>query len=79
MKLSVKETKKLDEFIDSVRKRINDEQNSEPHSAASTRIVNSSDPSRSPFPGSAPIRESIVKGEREKRKSASYMIILGNI
>ena len=30
MKLSVKETKKLDEFIDSVRKRINDEQNSDP-------------------------------------------------
>ena len=53
MNLSVKESKRLENFISSVLKRLNDEQNNESHSAASTRIVDFSDPLRSPIPGSA--------------------------
>ena len=42
----------LENFISSVQKRLFRVQNSDPHSAASTRIVESSDPSRSPTSGS---------------------------
>ena len=77
MKLSVKESKRLGNLISSVTKRINDEQNSDPHSAAFTRIMNSSDPSRSPIPGSfagsTPIRDSI-SSKRRKRKEKSYKL-----
>ena len=68
MNLSIKETRKVNKFIESVKKRINDEQSSD---------VNSSDPSRSPIPGSAagsaPIRESI-SSKRRKRKERKYTI-----
>ena len=78
MNLSVNESKRLEKFISSVQKRIIVEQNNEPHSAASTRIVNSSYPSRSPIPGSpagsAPIRESTAR-KRRKRKEKSYRLL----
>ena len=77
MQLSVKESKRLDKFISSFHKRIIDEQNNEPHSAVSHRIVKSSDPSRSPIPGSVsgsvPIRES-TSSRRRKRKDKSYKL-----
>ena len=83
MSLSIKETRKLNKFIESVKKRINDEQNSDPHSAASTRIVNSSDPSRSPIPGSAagsaPIRETISSKIRRYEKIECHYVIVALI
>ena len=51
MSFNAKESEKLRLFINSVKKRLSREQNNEPHSAASIRIVESSDPSRSPIPG----------------------------
>ena len=75
MSLSVKESKKLEKFICSVQKRLIREQNSEPHSAASTRIVESTDPSRSPVPGSVGgtvLNSESVSSKRRKRKNKSY-------
>ena len=77
MSLSVRETEKLYKLISSVRKRIQSERNREPHSAASTRIVESSNPSWSPIPvpvdGSGSTSESISR-KRRKRKDKNLRI-----
>ena len=77
MSLSVKETKTLDKFISTFQKNLVCEQNSDPHSAASTKIVKSSNPSWSltpgPVDGSDPIPESNFDKTR-KRKDKNYKL-----
>ena len=73
--MSVKESKRLENFISSAEKRFIREQNSDPHSTVSIRVVESSNPSWSTVPGSVdcsgPISESIPI-KRRKRKNKSY-------
>ena len=76
-RLSVNEPKRLDKFMSSVQKRVTNEQNSEPHSAASTRIVESSNPSWSQTSGSVVVSKTIsesISSERRKRKNKSYRL-----
>ena len=74
MSLSTKESEKLRKIINSVKKRLIRQQNNEPHSAASTRIFESSDPSRIPIPvadaGSSQNSENTsIKGRKRKKNS----------
>ena len=77
MNLSVKESQKLEKFISSVKKRLICEQNSEPHSAESPRIVEFSDPSRRSVPGSVDgtiSNSESVSSQRRKRKNRNYKL-----
>ena len=74
MSLSIIESEKLRKLVSSVKERLIREQNIKPHSAASTRIVESSNPSWSSIPGIAfgfgQISES-TSMKRKKRKKRS--------
>ena len=79
MSLSFKESEKIRKLICSVKKRTISEQNSEPHSAVSTRIVESSNPSWSPIlgpvDGSDPTSESSsIKRRKDKSRKLEDVI-----
>ena len=69
MSLSIKESEKLRKFIKTIQKNRIRDQNTDPHSAASTRIAGSSNPSWSPPPGTVDRSGQSSESTSKKRRT----------